>query len=179
MPQYRALKTFGTPKGKHGTVITGTVLTMTQKDADELNRHHPKDRPVVELYRGTTEPRESPKDKSLPGAPKTKGLRDDGPTFEEFVKAGYLPENYPPEGYAEKPSTGLDEYRAANPKKVDTIYEGEDPSSRPVVKTAKPDEGKAAGTGGPSVRVEGGQLGGGKGRRSSVLRVGRPLPSRK
>lgn len=36
-------------------------------------------------------------------APKNaEGLRLDGPTLEEYVKAGYLAENYPPQGYAVK-----------------------------------------------------------------------------
>jgi len=39
-------------------------------------------------------------------------LRTDGPTLEEFLIAGYKAENYPPEGYAEKPSPALDTYRA-------------------------------------------------------------------
>lgn len=30
----------------------------------------------------------------------TKPLRTDGPTLEEYVKAGYAAENYPPQGYA-------------------------------------------------------------------------------
>lgn len=34
-------------------------------------------------------------------APKT-SLRDDGPTVQEFVDAGYLAVNYPPTGYASK-----------------------------------------------------------------------------
>ncbi len=33
-------------------------------------------------------------------------LRQDGPTLEEFVAAGYAAENYPPKGYAAKPSLG-------------------------------------------------------------------------
>lgn len=37
--------------------------------------------------------------------------RDDGPTFEEYVAAGYAPEAYPPRGWAEKDSPGLREYR--------------------------------------------------------------------
>jgi hypothetical protein len=32
------------------------------------------------------------------------GLRLDGPTLEEYVKAGYKAESYPPKGYAAKPS---------------------------------------------------------------------------
>ena len=32
---------------------------------------------------------------------KAQGLRLDGPTLEEFVKAGYAPSLYPPKGYAE------------------------------------------------------------------------------
>jgi hypothetical protein len=31
-------------------------------------------------------------------------LRTDGPTFEDYVAAGYAPESYPPVGYAEVPS---------------------------------------------------------------------------
>lgn len=145
MPQYRAVKTFGTPRGKFGTVITGTVLTMTEKDANELNRHHPKERPVVVLHRGASEPREAPDNKSLPGAPKTK---------EEL---------------------GLEEQADGANGAGEGLHEGIDPPSPSKDDAA----GKAAGTGGPSVHVEGGQLGGGKGRRSSVLRVGRPLPRRK
>lgn len=75
MPQYRALKTFGTIKGKHGTVRTGSVLTLSEKDAAELNRPHPKNRPAVVPYGGPKDPggpREPPDDRSLPGAPKTK-----------------------------------------------------------------------------------------------------------
>lgn len=34
-------------------------------------------------------------------APRT-ALRDDGPTVQEFVEAGYLAVNYPPTGYASK-----------------------------------------------------------------------------
>jgi hypothetical protein len=40
------------------------------------------------------------------------GLKLDGPTLEEWVKAGYMPENYPPKGWAEKPSVGLAKFRA-------------------------------------------------------------------
>ncbi len=39
------------------------------------------------------------------------GLRTDGPIIEEFVAAGYLPENYPPEGYAVRRSSGLTQFR--------------------------------------------------------------------
>lgn len=41
----------------------------------------------------------------------TNGERLDGPTLEEFVRAGYPAENYPPLGYAEKPSAGLTKLR--------------------------------------------------------------------
>jgi hypothetical protein len=33
-----------------------------------------------------------------------KGLRTDGPTLEEYVKAGYKAETYPPKGYAATPA---------------------------------------------------------------------------
>lgn len=47
------------------------------------------------------------------GAPAGGGtsLRDDGPTIEEWVAAGYLPENYPPDGYAERRSDGLKAFK--------------------------------------------------------------------
>lgn len=38
------------------------------------------------------------------------GLKLGGPTIEEWVKAGYKPENYPPQGWAIKPSPGLDKF---------------------------------------------------------------------
>jgi hypothetical protein len=40
-------------------------------------------------------------------------LRLDGPTLEQYVAAGYKPENYPPQGYAEKASPGLEAWRAS------------------------------------------------------------------
>ena len=40
-------------------------------------------------------------------------LRLDGPTLEEYVAAGYKPETYPPQGYGEKPSPGLEAWRAS------------------------------------------------------------------
>lgn len=39
---------------------------------------------------------------SLKREPLKQTLRTDGPTLAEFVAAGYLAENYPPEGYAER-----------------------------------------------------------------------------
>jgi len=39
-------------------------------------------------------------------------LRQDGPTLEEYVKAGYSPTGYPPVGYAAKDSEGWTEEQA-------------------------------------------------------------------
>lgn len=39
------------------------------------------------------------------------GLRTDGPALEGFVAAGYSAENYPPSGYAEKNSPGLEAFK--------------------------------------------------------------------
>jgi hypothetical protein len=39
-------------------------------------------------------------------------IKASGPTFEQFVAAGYKPEDYPPDGYDEIPSPGLEEFRA-------------------------------------------------------------------
>ena len=138
MPQYRALKTFGHDRTKEGTVITGTILTLTKVRADELNRQNPRN-PVLEPYLGPSEPREAPDNRSLPGAPKTKDEQADG-------------------------ANGAGE----------GLHEGIDPPS------TKEDEGKAqAQTDGPSVRIEGARPGDGRGRRSSVLRAGRPSPKRR
>jgi len=46
------------------------------------------------------------------------GLRLDGPIFEEWVARGYRHEDYPPSGYAEKPSPGLSAYRAELAAKI-------------------------------------------------------------
>lgn len=39
-------------------------------------------------------------------------LSQDGPTIEQYVAAGYLAENYPPQGFAEKESEALTFYKA-------------------------------------------------------------------
>lgn len=39
-----------------------------------------------------------------PGPKTDEGLRDDGPTVAEYVAAGYLASNYPPQGYASRSS---------------------------------------------------------------------------
>jgi hypothetical protein len=44
--------------------------------------------------------------------PLIQNLRQDGPTLEKWVEAGYKPENYPPVGYAELDSPALTEYKA-------------------------------------------------------------------
>lgn len=61
---------------------------------------------------------------SLPAAPVTAAappppiamdaetVRTDGPTLEEYVGSGRKPEDYPPEGYAERDSPGLRKLRA-------------------------------------------------------------------
>lgn len=41
----------------------------------------------------------------------TATLSTDGPTLEEYLAAGYRAADYPPFGYAEKPSEGLTLYR--------------------------------------------------------------------
>lgn len=51
--------------------------------------------------------REPPKE-----SPLKQNLREDGPTMEQWVKAGYRPDDYPPVGYAELPSDMLTLYKA-------------------------------------------------------------------
>lgn len=54
-------------------------------------------------------------------------LRTDGPTFEDFVAAGYAPEDYPPPGFAVKESTGYAEYLTATGQQRPDRPEGEQP----------------------------------------------------
>lgn len=87
MPQYRALKTFGHGKTKFGLVRTGMVLTMSEKDAQEINRPHRKDQPALVAFGGPSDPggpREPPDDRSLPGAPHTKIGGEDRTPDPEF-----------------------------------------------------------------------------------------------
>lgn len=44
--------------------------------------------------------------------PLTQNLRTDGPSLEQWLKAGYAAKHYPPTGYAEVPSAALTEYKA-------------------------------------------------------------------
>lgn len=48
-------------------------------------------------------------------APDEASLREDGPTIEEWIAAGYRPEHYPPSGYAEKNSPGLSRFKVGGP----------------------------------------------------------------
>ena len=41
-------------------------------------------------------------------------LRNDGPTLEEFMAAGYHAEAYPPQGYAPKESAGMTAFKAGD-----------------------------------------------------------------
>lgn len=59
-------------------------------------------------------------------------LRADGPTFEEYVAAGYKPENYPPEGYAAVRSPGFEEYQAMRESEAAQEEAAQDAPSGPV-----------------------------------------------
>lgn len=48
---------------------------------------------------------------------KNEGLDKAGPTFEEWVAAGYLPDKYPPSGFSEVFSPGLVTYKRAQEEK--------------------------------------------------------------
>jgi hypothetical protein len=52
-------------------------------------------------------------------------LRTDGPTMEQWIEAGYKPENYPPEGYAELDSPALTEYKAKAAATLNGAPDGE------------------------------------------------------
>jgi len=84
---------------------------------------------------GATEATDGNKEQSPPAddKPKTEEppLRQDGPTLEEYVAAGYKAENYPPPGFAAKPSpaaAGAPEAPAAH----ETPSEAQKPASEPA-----------------------------------------------
>lgn len=54
---------------------------------------------------------------------KRKGLITGGPTLEEWTAAGYLAENYPPEGYAEVFSPGLVAFRRGQEEEAQKVAE--------------------------------------------------------
>lgn len=62
----------------------------------------------------------------------TSGGTSDGPTFEEWVQAGYSPDNYPPAGYPEIPSPGLTEFRMKQEQAVVTKAEQESAPQEPA-----------------------------------------------
>jgi len=68
-------------------------------------------------------------DKSLPtDEPPDPPLREDGPTLEEFIAAGYKAEAYPPKGYAPVPSPGLTTYRL---NQANQVAQGKPPVTPP------------------------------------------------
>lgn len=73
---------------------------------------------------------ESNLDLVTPDAP----LRTDGPTLAEFVAAGYLPENYPPQGYAavEPAIVGVDFSAGPDETVVSVVDPHADSGYRPV-----------------------------------------------
>jgi hypothetical protein len=70
--------------------------------------------------RGKSKPDEQPAQSDLIGDGTQK--RTDGPTVEEFVKAGYSAKNYPPDGYASKSTD--DEIAAAIKAEDDAARQG-------------------------------------------------------
>lgn len=76
-------------------VPVGTVLSIHPQRAQGLERE------------GFITPFSADETKHHESAPETGAavLRDDGPTIEEYVSAGYQAANYPPAGYASKSST--------------------------------------------------------------------------
>lgn len=72
MPQYRAVRAFGIEgKGKFGHVRQGMVVTMSEKEAGDFNRPHPKGSPILVPYTGPAmqEPLQPGSTGGIPGAP--------------------------------------------------------------------------------------------------------------
>lgn len=59
--------------------------------------------------------------------PLTEGT-EEGPTFEDFIKAGNLPEEYPPEGCLPQDTAGWREYRGS--RKAGAIQEAGERAAR-------------------------------------------------
>lgn len=85
------------------------IADMLASQGDQIGKHLLANVPVVTAHYQEPDTETTP----VPTANTNEaGLRTDGPTFEQYVDAGYPPANYPPGGYVEKPSAGLDAYRA-------------------------------------------------------------------
>lgn len=54
-------------------------------------------------------------------APSPPALRTDGPSIEEWVGGGNDPAGYPPEGFAERPTSGLTLHKAGSPIPQDLV----------------------------------------------------------
>lgn len=67
-----------------------------------------------------------------------------GPTFEEYIAAGYPADKYPPQGYAERDSEGLRAYRAAVATRAESADSGDaaDPLLPPTTDDAPLAEGE-------------------------------------
>lgn len=57
----------------------------------------------------------------------SKGERTDGPTIEEWVAVGYLPENYPPPGWAVRESAGYTQFSETGEGPWGQQVQGSDP----------------------------------------------------
>lgn len=75
------------------------LIILTQDDLDAILADH-----AAGVEPVPSETSDTSKSMGLSNAQKVEDapLRTDGPTLEEYVKSGYLAENYPPAGYAAK-----------------------------------------------------------------------------
>lgn len=108
--------------GDNGFVRRGQVIDVPDARAQQLIKRGIFDTPQnIAAAKKKAEADVAERKKSAAKA-KGKGkdaLRDDGPTVAEFVKAGYLASNYPPEGYAAR----------STPEEIAVAIDAEEPDT--------------------------------------------------
>lgn len=72
------------------------------------------------------------------------GKRLDGPTIEEWMKAGYPADRYPPFDYAEKPSPGLTAFRKQQQEEAVAAQKAQEEAAALAADMAKKEEEAAA-----------------------------------
>lgn len=92
------------------------ITRIALRQQDDITRAalaaaDPGSAPVARMANGTAPPSEDESGTPAITTARVLGQRKDGPTFEDYLKAGYKPESYPPDEYAEVSSPGLTEYR--------------------------------------------------------------------
>lgn len=102
--------------GDFGRVIRGTILKDVPKDqAAKLIKSGAYVEATAADLKAAEKAKTAETEKSKAQGKGKDALRDDGPTVAEYVAAGYLASNYPPEGYAAR----------STPEEIETAVKAE------------------------------------------------------